>query len=49
MYLSTMLAQKKTGGGVSVFLKNSLYCRITEINNVSSESIEFVHIKLQAP
>ena len=37
---------EKSGGAVSVFLKNDLDCRITEINNVSSESIEFVHIKL---
>ena len=40
---------EKSGGGVSVFIKNNLDCRITEVNNVSSESIEFVHIKLQAP
>ena len=38
---------EKSGGGVYVFLKNNLGCCITETNDVSSESIEFVHVKLQ--
>ena len=33
---------EKSRAGVSVFLKNNLGCRITEINNVSSESIKLV-------
>ena len=37
------------GGCVYLFFKNNLDCCITEINNVSSESFEFFHMKLQAP
>ena len=41
IYLSTLLAQKNQ----EVVYPSSLK---TEVNNVSSESLEFVHIKLQA-
>ena len=37
------------GGGVSVFHKNNLDFRITEINNISLENIESVYIKLETP
>ena len=39
---------EKSGGGISVFCKNILDCRMPEINYISSGSIKVVHIKLHA-
>ena len=48
MYLSTLLAQEKQEVVSPSSSKNNLDCRVREINKMSSESFEFVPIKLQA-